>query len=175
MLHPTRRTVILYFCICEQKNTPDRRVCCWCVCSLLVQPPLSHLLPLISMETGPGAFSHIHTLAINQQVRPGSIPTHTHHTDENKAHTHTDTAPDHRNIPEHTLGDLDHTSSLRGSDLATQIFVYQIWQPLVMSQLLYTLGDDCSLVAASANTRRRDGDGDGMKLSNLSSHHEWPH
>lgn len=90
---------------------------CWCVCSLLVQPPLSHLLLLISMETGPGAFSHIHTLAINQQVRPGSIPTHTHHTDEDKDHTH-------RNI--HTLLDVDHTSRLSGSDLATQFFVYRL-------------------------------------------------
>lgn len=59
------------------------------VCSLLVRPPLSHLLVLISIETGPGAVSHIHTLAINQQVRPGSIPTHTGHTDEHKDHTHT--------------------------------------------------------------------------------------
>lgn len=81
------------------------------------------------METGPGAFSHIHTLAINQQVRPRSIPTHTHHADENKDHTHTDTAPNHRNIPGHTLVALGHTSRLRGSDLATKIFVYQIWQP----------------------------------------------
>lgn len=107
---------------------PYRRVCsvffklygCWCVCSLLVQPPLSHLPLLISMETGPGAFSHIHTLAINQQVRPGSIPTHTHHTHENKDYT--DTTPNHRNIPEHTLLHLDHSSCLRGSDLATQFF-----------------------------------------------------
>lgn len=89
------------------------------------------------METGPGAFSHIHTLAINQQVRPGSIPTHPHHTDENKDHTHTDTAPNHRNIPEHTLADLDHTSRLGGSDLATQIIVYQIWQPSDVSIAFY--------------------------------------
>lgn len=106
------------------------------------------------METGPGAFSHIHTLAINQQVRPGSIPTHTHSTDENKDHTHTDTEPNHRNIPEHTLVDLNHTSRLSGSDLATQIFVYQSRQPIVMSQWFYTLSDDRSLVAPSLNTRR---------------------
>lgn len=64
---------------------------CWCVCSLLLQPPLSHLPLLISMETGPGVFSHIRTLAINQQVRPRAIPTHTHHSGEHKEHTHMET------------------------------------------------------------------------------------
>ncbi len=91
-----KKTVQMFFSVCVQGNTLQeglfglfRLYGCWCVCSLLLWPPLSHLLPLISMETGPGAFSHIHTLPINQQVRPGSIPTHTHHTDENKAHTQT--------------------------------------------------------------------------------------
>lgn len=96
-------------------------VLCWSVL------PLSHLLLLISMETGPGAFSHIHTLAINQQVRPGSIPTHTHRADENKDHTnthsHTHRGSNHRNIPEQTLIDPNHTSGLSGSDLATQILI----------------------------------------------------
>lgn len=86
---------------------------CWCVCSLLVQPPLSHLLLLISMETGPGVFSHIRTLAINQQVRPGSIPTHPHRSDEHKGHTHTHTHTElnHRNIQSSLAGSPPHLSS----------------------------------------------------------------
>lgn len=180
--HPTGGSVWVFFFF--------KLYGCWCVCSLLVQPPLSHLLLLISMETGPGAFSHIHTLAINQQVRPGSIPTHTHRTDENKEHTHTDTAPNHRNIPEHTLVDLDHTS-LSGSDLAfPNLFVYQIWQPSDVSIAFSTLSDGCSLVAPSTNTRTLVPISCSLfyifmgwigeyycvnLLSNLSGRHEWPH
>lgn len=129
---------------------------CGCVCSLLLQPPLSHLLLLISMETGPGVFSHIHTLAINQQVRPRSIPTHTHHSDEHKEHTHTETRSLITETSQSSL-DLHHTSRLSGSD---HISVHQSRQPLVTSQLLLLFGviiiftDDCSPVAASPNTRR---------------------
>lgn len=100
---------------------------CWCVCSLLAQPPLFHLLLLISMETGLGVFSHICTLAINQQVRLRSIPTHTHHMEENKEHTHGDTEPNHRNIPE----PIQYiTTPLSRSYPAAHISVYQSRQPI---------------------------------------------
>lgn len=131
---------------------------CWCVCSLLVQPPLSHLLLLISMETGPGAFSHIHTLAINQQVRPGSIPTHTHYTDENKDHTHTHTQT------QSLITEISQ-STLYWISTTPLVLVDQTWQPYFLSIkatysdvsvvcFFFTLGDDCSLVAPSPNTRR---------------------
>ena len=93
---------------------------------------------LISMETGPGAFSHIHTLAINQQVRPGSIPTHTHHTHENKEHTHTDTVASHRKHPgAHFSSSRPHLSSQRIRPGNPNFFVHQIWRPIVTSQLAF--------------------------------------
>lgn len=90
--------------------------------------------PLIN-KSDQGPFPHIHTT----QMKTKAI--------------HTQTQPNHRNIPAHALADLDHTSRLSGSDPATQIFAHQIWQPIVMSQSLFTLSDDCSPVAPSLNTR----------------------
>lgn len=95
-----------------------------CCSSVSLFPSLSHLLLLISMETGPGAFSHIHTLAINQQVRPGSIPTHTHH--RRKQRPYTRSASNHRHMPERIPSHLASRQIRPGNQC---VFVHQIWQP----------------------------------------------
>lgn len=129
---------------------------CWCVCSLLLLSLLSPICcyslawkqdrerfhtythwPLIN-KSDQGPFPHIH--ATQMKTKP--------------IHTDTDTVPNHRNVPEHTLLDLHHTCCLRGSDLATQIFVHQIRRPSDVSIAFYSLSDKCSLVAPSLNTRR---------------------
>lgn len=93
--------------------------------------------PLIN-KSDQGPFPHIHTT----QMKTKAI------------HTHVHIEPNHRNIPELTLVDLNHTSCPSGSDLTTQFFVYQSRQPIVMSQWCYTWSDGCSPVASSLNTRR---------------------
>lgn len=71
--------------------------------------------PLIN-KSDQGPFPHIHA-------------THT----KTKARAHTHPALNHTHIPEHTLLDLDHSSRLSGSDLATRIFVHQICRPCDVS------------------------------------------
>lgn len=83
--------------------------------------------------------TYTHWPLINKSDQ-GPFP-HIHSTQMKTKTLHTDTGPNHSNIPEHTLLDLDPTCCLSGSDLIpTQIFVYQIWQPSDVSIALSLKG-----------------------------------
>lgn len=71
--------------------------------------------------------TYTHWPLINKSDQ-GPFP-HIHSTQMTTKTIHTHTASNHGNIPERILLDLDHTWCLWGSDLATQVFVCQIWQP----------------------------------------------
>lgn len=123
--------------------TPYRRVCIFfCTAAgVFVHCWTSLLSPIccgsLAWKQGQESFhTYTHWPLINKSD-PWSIPTHTHRYVENKEHTHTDTDPNHRNNPEHTLVRLDHTSRLTGSELATQMFVYEIWQRCDVSIAFY--------------------------------------
>ena len=129
--------------------------------------------------------TYTHWPLINKSDR-GPFP-HIHATQMKTKSIHTDTVPNHSNIPQHTLQDLHPTCCLSGSDLVlSQCFLSIKSGRLVMSKLLFSfiLSDDCSLVAASENTGRSVPISCSLHgvnryfycanlQSNLSGFHEW--
>lgn len=131
--------------------------------------------PLIN-KSDQGPFPHIHTT----QMKTKTIHMH--------AHTHS-----------HTLITEISKSTLYWITATPLVLVDQTWQPIFFVSIkatysevsivfFFTLSDDCSLVTPSLNTRTLVPISCSLVfmgwirkyycvnlLSNLSSHHEWPH